>query len=53
MEIIKLTLGMLAVNCYIIKYSENKAGGIIGIEIGGVCATAFISEEMMLSGKLT
>ena len=25
MEIIKLTLGMLAVNCYIIKYSENKA----------------------------
>ena len=25
MEITKLTLGMLAVNCYIIKYSENKA----------------------------
>ncbi len=28
MEIIKLTLGMLAVNCYIIKYSENKAAVI-------------------------
>lgn len=25
MKIIKLTLGMLAVNCYIVKYSENKA----------------------------
>lgn len=24
MEIIKLTLGMLAVNCYILKYSEDK-----------------------------